>query len=97
MHHADCIYRGEGWIIFLIRQIPELLRDFVPTFHGVAADKQHGYHHPHCYHHSHCCHCQCDYKGALARKFDLRLNCEMQLPDISFYMKHLLDGILTIS
>merc|ERR1719348_300828 len=23
-------------------QIPELLRDFVPTFHGVAADKQHG-------------------------------------------------------
>ena len=24
-------------------QIPDLLRDFVPAFHGVAADQQHGY------------------------------------------------------
>ena len=36
--------------LFDMFQIPDLLRDFVPTFHGVAADKQHGYHH-HCHHH----------------------------------------------
>ena len=29
-------------VIHLFSQIPDLLRDFVPTFHGVAADKQHG-------------------------------------------------------
>ena len=50
--------------ILYIYQIPELLRDFVPTFHGVAADKQHGYHrlphHHHCHnHHRHHFHCFC--------------------------------------
>ena len=42
IHYGVLAFTMASAMIHLFSQIPDLLRDFVPTFHGVAADKQHG-------------------------------------------------------